>query len=100
MADEGLALMQRSNGTKTIAPDKSGRFIWSPPAAVQPQPLLGIFAHPAFDHRGHRLHGAGDIDIAGGVARGFHLVADLAPKAVAVGIAHHAKPVDRRAGLP
>ena len=67
---------------------------------MQPQPLLGIFAHPAFDHRGHRLHGAGDVDIAGGVARRLHFFADLAPKAVAVGIAHDAKPTDRRAGLP
>ena len=40
-----------------------------PPAAVQPQPLLGMLAHPAFDHGGDRLHGACDVDLAVGVAR-------------------------------
>ena len=38
------------------------------PAAVQPEPLLGMLAHPAFDHVGDRLHGALDVDLALGVA--------------------------------
>ena len=39
------------------------------PAPVQPEPLLGMLAHPAFDHIGDGLHGAGDVDLAVGVAR-------------------------------
>ena len=42
---------------------KTGKVDLSP-AAVQPQPLVRIFAHPAFDHRSDRLHRALDIDLA------------------------------------
>src|ERR1700737_1416574 len=40
----------------------------SPPAPVQPEPLLGMLAHPALDHRRHRLHGGPNVDAAFGVA--------------------------------
>ena len=39
-----------------------------PPAPVQPEPLLGMLAHPAFDDLVDRLRGAGNIDAAVGVA--------------------------------
>ena len=39
-----------------------------PPAPVQPQPLLGMLAHPAFDDLVDRLRGAGNVDAAVGVA--------------------------------
>src|SRR5262245_22327759 len=32
-----------------------------PPAAVQPEPLLGVFADPALDHVSDRLHRALDV---------------------------------------
>jgi hypothetical protein len=39
-----------------------------PPAPVQPQPLLRVLAHPGLHHGGDRLHGAGDLDAAFGIA--------------------------------
>jgi hypothetical protein len=39
-----------------------------------------MFAHPALDHRGDRLHGGFDVDLAGGVARGFQRLADFRAK--------------------
>ena len=38
---------------------------------MQPQPLVRILPHPAFDHIRHRLHRALDIDLAGGVLRSY-----------------------------
>ena len=46
-----------------------GLIVFRPPAPVQPEPLLGMLADPAFDHAGDDLHGAGDVDLAVGVAR-------------------------------
>src|SRR5665647_544240 len=43
-----------------------------PPAAVQPQPLIRIFADPALDHRGDRLHRSLNVDLAGGAAHRLH----------------------------
>src|SRR4030088_312298 len=43
-----------------------------PPAAMQPEPLIRIFANPALDHRGDRLHRSLNIDLAGGVADRLH----------------------------
>ena len=65
-----------------------------------PQPLLGMLAHPAFDHRGDRLHGAGDVDLAVGVARGRDGLGELDAKAMAVGQADHARAVDRAIEVP
>src|SRR5579859_6258216 len=39
-----------------------------PPAAVQPQPLIGIFADPTLDHGRDRLHGSLNVDLPGGIA--------------------------------
>ena len=52
----------------TISSRCAGLFVFRAPAAVQPEPLLGMLADPAFDHAGDDLHGAGDIDLAVGVA--------------------------------
>ena len=49
---------------------------------------------------GDRLHGAGDVDAAVGVAWRLDRIGDLAPEAVAVGQPHHAHAVDRTFGLP
>jgi len=46
-----------------------GRRALSPPAAMQPQPLLRVLAHPAFHHVGDCLHGGFDVDAAVGSAR-------------------------------
>ena len=43
--------------------------VFRPPAAVQPEPLLGMLANPAFDYAGDDLHGAGDVDLAFRIAR-------------------------------
>ena len=65
------------------------------PSAMQPEPLLGIFADPAFDHRRDRLHRALDVDAAVGVAHRLDRVGHFAPEAVAVGLADDAHAVDR-----
>src|SRR5664279_3537120 len=59
-----------------------GLFVFRSPAAVQPKPLLGMFADPAFDHAGNDLHGAGDVDFSVGSARRRDLLGDLAAEAV------------------
>src|SRR5665213_364809 len=58
-------------------------FVLRPPAPVQPEPLFGILADPAFDHAGDDLHGAGDVDLAVGTARRLDLLGQLAAEAVA-----------------
>ena len=55
---------------------------------MQPQPLLRIFANPAFNHRRYRLRCPGDIDPAFGVADGLYLLGQLGAKPMA-GQAHH-----------
>src|ERR1700686_3257145 len=55
----------------------------SPPTAVQPQPLIGIFADPTLDDRGDRLHRRVDVDPATGVARRLDRFRDFAPEAAA-----------------
>ena len=67
----------------------------SPPAAVQPQPLLRMLAHPGFDDIGDRLRRARDVDPALGVAHRFDRIGDLAPELVAVGQADDAHAMDR-----
>src|SRR4051794_5068985 len=52
------------------------------PSAVQPEPLIGIFADPALDHRRDRLHRALNVDLAGGVTHRFHLFGEFSSKAV------------------
>src|SRR5260370_34656089 len=71
----------------------------SPPSAVQPQPLLGMFAHPALDHRRNRLHGELDFGAAAGVARRLDRFADLGAKAPA-GEADGAHAVNRAIEMP
>ena len=53
-----------------------------------------MFADPAFDHADDDLRGAGDVDLALGVARRLDRLGDLAAEAVA-GQADHAHAVDR-----
>src|SRR5260370_29458352 len=62
---------------------RRGHEATSPPSAVQPQPLLGMFAHPALDYRRDRLHGGLDVDPTAGVARRLDRFADLGAKAPA-----------------
>src|SRR5205823_12071485 len=69
------------------------------PAAVQPQPLLRIFANPALDHRGDGLHGALDVDLAGGVAHRRYLIGKFGAKAV-TGQADDAHAMNRALDLP
>src|SRR6516165_11467431 len=63
----------------------------SPPAPVQPQPLVGMLAHPALDHRGNRLHGAAHVDFALRIAPRLDRLGEVDTKAMAIGQAHHAR---------
>src|SRR5262249_38981493 len=67
----------------------------SSPAPVHPQPLLGVFTHPSFDHRRDRLHRAFDVDFAGGVARGLDGFGEINAKAMVVGQADDAGAMNR-----
>src|SRR6516165_3655275 len=71
------------------------RFRSSPPAPVQPQPLVGMLAHPAFDHRGDLLHCALHIDLALRIAPRLDWWREVGTKAIAIGQAHHARAVNR-----
>ena len=53
-----------------------------------------MLADPAFDHVGDDLHGAGDVDLALGVARRRDLLGQLGAEAMA-GQADDARAVDR-----
>src|SRR5260370_37673786 len=81
------------------APLRPGNDAESPPSAVQPQPLLGMFAHPALDHRRDRLHGGLDVDLVAGVARRLDRFADLGAEASA-GEADGAHAVNRAIEMP
>src|SRR5713101_7276299 len=70
-----------------------------PPAAMQPQPLIGIFADPALDHRGNRLRRALNIDFAGGVAHRLYFVGEFGAKTV-TGQADNPHPMYRAFDLP
>src|SRR5665647_1556954 len=70
-----------------------------PPAAVQPQPLIRIFADPALDHRGDRLHRSLNVDLAGGVAHRLHFLRQFGAETMA-GQADDADAVDRALDLP
>src|SRR5689334_6348016 len=66
----------------------------SSPPAVHPEPLVRIFAYPAFDHRGDRLHRAGNVDLALGVAHRRDRLRQVDAEMVPVGKAHHTGAVD------
>src|SRR5262245_29116096 len=53
-----------------------------------------MLAHPAFDHRCDRLHGACDVDLALGVADRRDRLAQVDAEPMAVGQAHHAGAVN------
>ena len=74
---------------------KTGTVRGSPPAAVQPQPLLRVLTHPGLDHRGDRLHGACDVELALGIARQRQRFGELAPERIAVRTPHDAHALDR-----
>src|ERR1043166_1795343 len=65
-----------------------------PPAAMQPEPLLRIFANPAFDHRGDRLRCTLNVDPALGIAHRGNLLGQLGPESM-VGQAYDAHAMDR-----
>src|SRR5665811_459788 len=58
-------------------------FVFQPPAAVLPEPLLGVLADPAFHDVGDDLHGARDVNFAVGIARRRDLVGELGAEAMA-----------------
>src|SRR5690348_18348327 len=70
-----------------------------PPSAVQPQPLLRVFANPALDHAGDRLHGAFDVYLAAGIPHWFDLFRQFGAKAIARQ-ADDANTVDRALDVP
>src|SRR5258708_33745863 len=76
----------------------------SAPAPVHPQPLLGMFAHPSFDHGRDRLHCALEVDLPVSVARwldGFgaiHAQAMVVGQAGAAGASNRAPGLAREAG--
>src|ERR1700742_4129517 len=68
------------------------------PAAMQPEPLLRIFANPAFDHIGDRLRCTLNVDLALGIAHRRDLLGQLAPESM-VRQANDADAVDRTLDL-
>src|SRR5262245_59065043 len=53
----GVALVRALAPAADLAPRRPpGRAAQLPPPPVQPQPLLGMLAHPALDDRGDDLH--------------------------------------------
>src|SRR4051812_17262317 len=60
-----------------------------------PKPLLGVFAHPALDHRGDGLHRARDINATFPVAWQLDRFGYFAPEMIAVGLPHSAHAADR-----
>ena len=66
---------------------------------MQPQPLIGIFADPALNHRRDRLHGALDIDLARGVTHRLYFFGQFGAKTMA-GQADNADAVNRAFDLP
>ena len=54
-----------------------------------------MLAHPAFDHRGDRLHGALNIDPALGIPRRLDGFGEVGAKAMAIGQAYHARSKNR-----
>ena len=70
------------------------------PAAMQPQPLLGMLAHPAFDHRRDRLHGAADVDLPS-ASRGGSIASVISTrKLLPSGLRTTRSAVDRAFDLP
>src|SRR5579872_2741859 len=67
---------------------------------MQPQPLLWMLAHPAFDYRSDHLHCAAYVDTAFGIARRSDWLGDLDREAVAVSLAHNTQAMNRSVALP
>src|SRR5258708_22187054 len=67
----------------------------SAPAPVHPQPLLGMFAHPSFDHGRDRLHCALEVDLPVSVARWLDGFGEINAKAMVVGQADDAGAMNR-----
>src|SRR5258708_20575376 len=67
----------------------------SAPGAVPPQPLLGMFAHPSFDHGRDRLHCALEVDLPISVARWLDGFGEINAKAMVVGQADDAGAMNR-----
>src|SRR3954469_7291182 len=66
------------------APSRNGMLDVSlPPPPMQPQPLFGIFADPAFHDVGDRLHRALNVDLAGCIEDRFDFLGQFGAKAVA-----------------
>jgi hypothetical protein len=57
--------------------------------------LLGVLAYPSFDHRRDRLHGAGNVDLAGIVAPRLDGFAEIDAEALLVGQTDDARAVNR-----
>src|SRR5689334_20960510 len=70
-----------------------------PPAAVQPEPLLRMFADPAFDHGVDGLRRALHVDAAVGVAHGRDFLRQLGAKAM-TGQTDHAHAMHGTFDLP
>ncbi|HEX3402827.1 MAG TPA: hypothetical protein VHT74_21135 [Acetobacteraceae bacterium] len=69
------------------------------PAAVEPQPLLGVFAYPAFDDGGYQLRGCRNIDATIRVTRQWQGSLSRNPKAT-VRQSDHADAYDGTVELP
>src|SRR4029077_7445798 len=96
--DGEVTLRVIRDGTKDQTSDAQLR-MRSPPPSVQPQPLFRIFADPAFDDIGDRLHGSLNVDLSGGVANRLDFLRELAAETI-VGQADNTRAVDRAFDLP
>src|SRR5271154_6682763 len=80
-------------------PPNSRHPIASAPAAEQPEPLFGIFPHPALDDGGDQPRGCGHVDLAGRIARQRYGIGDIETK-LSPGHPHHAAAINRAIELP
>src|SRR4029077_6683413 len=79
----GVALVRSLASTAHLAPGRPRRRVAPlPPAPMQPQPLLGVLAHPALDDRGDDLHRRLLVDAPLGVSRRVDGAGGLDPEAM------------------
>src|SRR5215211_4959223 len=79
---------------RRLATTQQGGAALSTPSPMQPQPLLGVLAHPALDDRVDRLRRRLHVDAALAVARRRNFLGKLDAKSM-IGQADYARAVDR-----
>src|SRR5215472_13352292 len=95
LPSRGVALVRPLAPAAHLTPGRPpGRAAQRPPAPMQPQPLIGVLAHPALDDRGDDLHRRLLVDAPLDVARRVDWASRRDSEAV-VGEPHGAHADDR-----